>query len=206
MLLLAAVWAGLGVSAAAQTKNNEVGLLIGSEFIPENSLSGSPTVPLRYGNSETYQINYARRLVQKGKTGLWLEIPALAGPSHSINRSDPTLPKNLATFYLTPSLRVSLSPVSRLTPWLSFGGGYALFETSAKLANGTSNLNQLTSTGALQFGGGADFDTPVRMLFPIGLRVEVRDFYALGVPAFSVATGDQTQHNVTVSGGLILRF
>jgi hypothetical protein len=206
LLLLAGAWAGLVVAASAQTRNNELGLLIGAEFIRENSVLESPSIPLRYGKSEAFQINYARRLRQNEKVGLWLEIPALAGPSHSINRANPQLPTSLATFYATPSFRVSFSPASTFTPWLSIGGGYALFETSVKLANGTSNPDQLTNTAALQFGGGVDIKTPVHFLLPIGLRAEVRDFYALDVPAFSVATGDQTQHNLTVSGGLILRF
>lgn len=205
-MLRTAVWTGLVVSASAQTENNELGLLIGAEVIPGTSISGTPSIPLRYGRSETFQLNYARRLRQYDKAALWLEFPALAGPSHSIQQSDPSLPTSLATFYVTPSFRVALPPGSRFTPWLSFGGGYSLFETSAKLANGTSNLFQLTSVAALQFGGGIDVKTPVRVLFPVALRVEVRDFYTLSGPALRSATAGPAQHNVAVSGGLILRF
>jgi hypothetical protein len=206
LLLVAIMFSGLVVSTAAQAQNNEIGLLIGAEFIPESSVPGTPAVSVRYGNSEAFQINYAHRLVQKDKIGLWLEVPALAGPSHSINGGNPDLPTSLATFYATPSFRIKFSPASTFAPWLSFGGGYTLFETSAKLASGTRNSNQLTSTAALQFGGGVDIKTPIHIFLPIALRAEVRDFYSLGAPTFSIATDDQNQHNVAVSGGLVLRF
>ncbi len=205
-VLLTAVWAGLLVPASAQTRDNELGLLIGSEFIPGNSISGTSSIPLRYGSSETFQLNYARKLRHYDKVALWLEFPALVGPSHPIKHNDPSLPTSLATFYVTPSFRVGLSSGSTFTPWLSFGGGYALFETSAKLSNGTPNLTQLTSAGTLQFGGGIDAKTPIHLFFPIGLRAEVRDFYPLSGPALQSVTVGHAQHHIAVSGGLILRF
>ena len=205
-LLLVSVGFILAASASAQSQNNEVGLLLGAEFIPANSTASSLSAPLSYGDSVTFQLNYARRLKQNNRAALWLEFPALAGPSHSITNGSGSLPISLATFFATPSFRVAFSPASRFTPWVSFGGGYALFETSESFANGSPNPNRLTNTAALQFGGGLDVKTPIHILLPIGFRAEVRDFYALDVPAFAIAVNDQHQHNINLSGGLILRF
>jgi hypothetical protein len=63
-----------------------------------------------------------------------------------------------------------------------------------------------TSTGALQFGGGIDVRTPIKIFLPIGLRGEVRDFYSFDTLEFATPVRGNRQHNVIVSGGFILRF
>ena len=57
-----------------------------------------------------------------------------------------------------------------------------------------------------QFGGGVDFRTPLRILFPISLRAEIRDFHALDTPAFGVPVGHSTQDNIITSGGFVIHF
>ena len=37
-----------------------------------------------------------------------------------------------------------------------------------------------------QFGGGIDVRTRLKLLFPTGLRGELRDFYTLRAPSFGV--------------------
>jgi hypothetical protein len=108
--------------------------------------------------------------------------------------------------YATPGFRFSIAPEKSLSPWLSFGGGYAFYESSEKLASGVSNPNRFRSTGAFQFGGGVDFQTPLHFLFPIGIRAEVRDFYALDTPNFTTPVRESHQHNVVASGGLVVRW
>jgi hypothetical protein len=48
--------------------------------------------------------------------------------------------------------------------------------------------------------------TRVKLLFPIGLRGEFRDFYTLGNPSFGVPVLRSDQHNLVVSGGLVVHF
>lgn len=70
----------------------------------------------------------------------------------------------------------------------------------------TPNTNRIgTNRGAVQFGAGLDLRTPVKILFPIGLRVEVRDFYS-GKPNYGANASDGYQHNVVFSGGFTLHF
>jgi len=135
----------------------------------------------------------------------WKKVPALAIPLQDITSSNGIVPRNYDSFFVTPGLRVKLAPSQRVSPWLSAGGGYALFDESANRMDGTHNTTRGTSGGALQFGGGVDIRTPIKVLFPIGLRAEVRDLYT-AKPNYNVSTGGGFQHNVVLSGGIVLHF
>jgi hypothetical protein len=205
-LILALVFVSASfVSAQHKEENNQLGFMLGAEFIPDQSTATAPSVPVELGNSEVFQLNFAHRLAGT-HSQLWLEFPAAAGPSHSVHSNNLVTPVSLATFYVTPSLRVNFAAQRKFSPWLSFGGGYALFEGSERLRNGQDNPDRFTNTGALQFGGGVDIRTPLKVLKPIGLRAELRDFYSLDTPRFITAIREDRQHNVIVSGGFILRF
>ena len=193
--------------ASAQTKpeNNQLGLLLGAEFIGDHSTATSPSVVVNFGRSEALQLNFAHR-IRGENTQLWLESPSVAGPSHNVKSTNTTTPVSLATFYTTPSFRVNFNAQRRFSPWASFGGGYALYEGSELLRNGSNNLSRFVNTAALQFGGGVDVRTKIKVLKPIGLRAEVRDFYSFDTPRFNNAISEDRQHNIVVSGGFILRF
>ena len=197
----------LGAVATAQDdKKNELGLLLGIEFVPSNTLAAAPGGPVTFGKSEVFQVNFARRLFRGEKAALWLEFPALAGPSHTVRAANLATPVSVATFYLTPSFRVNFVPKGKLSPWVSFGGGYSLYETSETFVSGAPNTNRLTNTAALQFGGGLDVRTPYRVLVPVNLRFEVRDFYSFDAQDVNAALRNSGQHGVVVSGGLLLRW
>ncbi len=197
----------LSAAAAAQDeKKNELGLLLGFESVPSNALATAPGGEVKFGKSEVFQVNYARRIVRGNKAALWFEVPAAAGPSHSIRSANTATPVSVATFYLTPSFRVNFAPSRTLSPWLSAGGGYSLFETSESYRNGAKNTNRLTNTAALQFGGGVDVRTPYRLLVPVNLRLELRDFYSFEGQTINAAVKNAGQHGVVFSGGFILRW
>lgn len=207
MFLLMTMLVLFGASAAAQDdKNNEVGLLLGVEFVPDSNLALAPGGPVAIGNSEVFQVNFARKLLTREKAELWLEFPAAAGPSHSIRNADPATPTSVATFYLTPSLRVMFAPRRKVSPWLSFGGGYSLFETSESYANGAKNADRLTHSAALQIGGGVDIKTPIKVLVPVTLRAELRDFYSFDAQRINARLDRTGQHGVVASGGIVLRW
>src|SRR5262249_7973504 len=104
----------------------------------------------------------------------------------------------------TPSLRAGFGPSRTISPWISAGGGYALFDESAKRIDGTPNLHG-TGGRAAQFGAGVDIRTPIKVLLPLGLRLEVRDLYS-SKPQYNVNTGGGLQHNLVFSGGMVLHF
>jgi len=61
----------------AQEEKNELGLLLGAEFIPRAATTSNQK--LNFGRSVTYSVDYARRL-SSGSTALLLEFPFAAGP------------------------------------------------------------------------------------------------------------------------------
>ena len=180
---------------------------VGGEFIPSNLTAPPAAVgEVDYSSSLSLELTYSRELHHFGSHSIWLDVPALVGPSHRISSANPALPTSNATFYVTPSARFDFASHRGFTPWVSAGGGYGLFETSDFLNGGTNNPTIHTHTGVLQFGGGVDVKTPIRIWKPIGLRGEFRDFFALSQPTYFAPVTGHTQHNLTVSGGLTARF
>lgn len=196
--------------SAQALKKNQLGFLVGGEFISSNSLTpaaaGGANPKIDSTRSLSLELNYGREVHDFRHASLWLDVPALVGPNHKIAASNPFLPTSNATFYVTPSARLAVDIKGPVTPWLSTGFGYGLFETSDSLGGGAGNPTIHTHTGVAQFGGGVDIATPLRVLFPIGLRGEFRDFYALSQPTYLVPVTGGSQHNLTVSGGLNIRF
>lgn len=195
---------GAVASLNAQTdRKNEIGLLLGGTVTPAvNAASGEA---VQIGSGITFQLTYARLLHDLTKLGLYFEIPALAIPLQKITALNGAVPRNYDSFFVTPALRLKFEPQASFSPWLSAGGGYALFDESAERIDGAHNTTRGTSGGVLEFGGGVDIRTPIKVLFPIGLRLEIRDFYTQK-PNYNVNTGGSFQHNIAASGGVVLHF
>jgi hypothetical protein len=196
---------GLSAAYAQDSRKNEIGLLLGATVTPALDVAGLGGSRLEIGSGTTFQLTYARRLVTVSHLALYFEVPALAIPLQDITASIGAVPRNYDSFFVTPGLRMKLAPTAGVSPWFSAGGGYALFDESANRIDGMHNTTRGTSGGALQFGGGVDVRTPIRVLFPISLRAEVRDLYS-AKPNYNVDTGGGFQHNVVFSGGLVLHF
>ncbi len=183
---------------------NELAFLIGATQTPRLGIAGNSS-SIEVGSGFTLQLTYARRIAETGVVAWYVEFPAVAIPLQDVTSNIGATATNYDSFFIAPSLRLKFRPHERFAPWFSAGGGYALFDEGAELRDGTPNVTRGTSTGALQFGGGIDVRTPIKVLFPIGLRVEVRDFYS-GKPTYNVRTDGTLQHNVVFSGGLLLTF
>ena len=195
----------LAQSQAQTNRKNELGLLLGATVTPQLKASAPTPTNIEIGSGITFQLTYARQLSRRRNASFYLEVPALAVPLQNIKTLLGAAPRNYDSFFVAPGLRLKLVPHARVSPWLSAGGGYALFDESAERVSGTHNLTRGTSGGAVQFGAGIDMKTPVRLLVPIGARLEARDFYT-SKPTYNVNTGGSFQHNVVFSGGLVLRF
>jgi hypothetical protein len=195
----------VAVPTQAQTSGkNELAFLLGATRTPSIAIAGNAS-SIEVGSGLTLQLTYARQLAETGTLAWYLEFPAVAIPLQDVNNGIGATPTNYDSFFVAPSLRFKFRPREGISPWLSAGGGYALFDESAERRDGTHNVTRGTSTGTLQFGGGIDVRTPVKVLFPIGLRAEVRDFYT-GKPTYNVNTVGGLQHNVVFSGGLLVTF
>ena len=193
----------IAYSASAQETKNEVGFLLGSEQIPGSTTTAG--APLSVGGSVAFSFDYARRL--KGeRIALFAEIPFAAAPSHRGGSSQPGTATSLATLYVVPSLRLQAFADRRFSPWVSGGFGYGWLETSALLNNGAPNPAINRYTGTAQFGGGVDIRTPLHLLFPISLRAELRDYYAVDAANYGTSLRQQGQHDIVPAGGFVIHF
>ena len=199
-LLLAGL---IACSASAQETKNEAGFLLGSEQIPGSTTTAG--VPLSLGGSVAFSFDYARRLTGK-HTVFFAEIPFAAAPSHRGGSSQPGTATSLAALYVIPSLRVQGFADRRFSPWLSGGFGFGWLETSALLNNGVPNPEINRYTGTAQFGGGVDIRTPLKLVFPITLRAELRDYYAVDAANYGTALRQQGQHDIVPAGGFVIHF
>ena len=194
----------LCLSAAAQTETkNELGLSLGAGLVPQRSTSAGQS--LNFGASIAFSADYAR-LIRNGKTSLFAECPFVAEPANSVQSTNLQSIVSLATIFVVPSVRVKFGSGAGISPWLSGGFGYGIREGSEFFGNGQRNGSRYQSTGAAQFGAGVDVRTPIRVLFPLSLRVEVRDYYSVSNPTFGTAVQGGGQHNVVASGGMVISF
>ena len=193
----------MAYSASGQETKNDVGFLLGSEQIPGSTTTAG--APLSVGGSVAFSFDYARRL--KGeRTALFVEIPFAAAPSHRGGSSQPGTATSLATLYVVPSLRLQAFAGRRFSPWLSGGFGYGWLETGTLLNNGAPNPAINRNTGTAQFGGGVDVRTPLHLLFPISLRAELRDYYAVDAANYGTSLRQQGQHDIVPAGGFVMHF
>jgi hypothetical protein len=186
----------LGGSLAAQ--DHELGLTLGRINGPSRTIAGG-TANLDSGIA--LQANYGYRFWSNRHLSLSADVHFLANGQREVRGANPALTRDIATLFVTPGLRVKFAPVRRISPWISGGAGYALYEQSFFRIDGASNpAPRFTHRGAVMFGGGADFP----LWRWIGGRLEMRDFYT-GNPSLNTALRSG-QHNVVVGGGLLLRF
>jgi hypothetical protein len=158
------------------------------------------------GHQFAFQAAAAYRFADAGPASFYLELPVAVIPSQRVTLTgfSGTL-AHINSAFVTPSLRVKLLPRAPISPFVSFGAGWARYSLTQNVVN----------KGALQYGGGLD----VKTLFPhLDLRFEVRDFVT-GNPGFlpsRIVVGNQLftgtlegglhHHNVLPSAGIVFRF
>jgi len=189
-------------SAMAASDKNEIGLLLGGIRTGQREITSFPGGTADIQTGKTYQVNYGRRFYSGKSTALYWEIHFTGTPSTDIQSTNLSVPRNYASLFLTPGIRVKFLPQSPLSPYLVVGGGYGRFDESDFLITDQPNTGKRgTNTGAFDFGGGADW----KVWRFISARGEVRDFIS-GNPQLHVSLSGSKQHNVLISGGFALGF
>src|SRR5262249_20756380 len=151
------------------------------------------------GSGLAYQATYAHLFTGNRLVGWGLEVPFVALPSQDVQSPSSSSPRNYASIFITPGIRVTFVSTSAISPSASVGGGYARFAESTTLVTGAPNTFKTgANKGALQYGGGVDFKTPFRNPVPLVLRGEIRDFYS-GQPRLNIERPRNGQHNVIIS-------
>lgn len=192
-LFCLAALAGFPIVAAAQA--NEIALTGGGDFVSNANVN--------VGRSWGIQGSFAHRLLSAPLVGLYGELPIAAGfnARPQLNQACIAVfpppaacasqPFNYSSIFVTPGLKLRIGGPG-LAPYVAVGGGIGHFSGSGSSGSST--------TGVLSYGGGVD----ITVLPIVGLRGEVRD-YNSGFPAFGLK-GSGRQHNLFVTGGLVLRF
>jgi opacity protein-like surface antigen len=188
---------------AAVAQNNQVSALIGRTFVSDQGIPGANfTNPIvHFGNGLTFEGSYARHLLGSGFTRIWGEVPAAINFDEDLATGANVIPEGYKSIFVTPAVRANFFSTTAISPWASFGGGFAYFKPSSTLLFGGSSPSKSNTTGALQFGAGLD----VRFHPKFSVRGEVRDYWT-GVPDLNVKTTNTRQHNYFVGGGIIYHF
>ncbi|MGB2901071.1 MAG: hypothetical protein WBB89_17575 [Candidatus Acidiferrum sp.] len=200
------VFLALGLLAStfpvlASAQSNDITLSLGGIAAQSRTLRSPPAGSTQISADVSLGANYGHRLLHAEVAALYAEIQFVALPNRSVTPANAIVPQNYASLYVTPGLRLKVLPRARLSPWVALGGGYALYEQSAKLSNGQNTTSKFLNRGVFDFGGGLDY----RLFRFFGLRGEVRDFVS-GNPNLNVALSSSTQHNIVASGGISVRF
>jgi hypothetical protein len=195
-LMLSSVDPAIAQEAAPR---HEIGLTLGGLFSNDRS-DGATGVNV--GPGSALQANYGFRFLGGDKAALYGEVHLLANPLRDVTSPDQSLTRDVATLFVTPGIRVKFSPNRGLAPYLAIGGGWADYQHSTTtLAGGPNPAPQTVHHGAFDYGGGVDL-TFWRF---VGLRAEIRDFYA-GGPSYNTPSVRGGQHNLVAGGGLVLKF
>jgi hypothetical protein len=205
-ILLVGVLAGFAQAQdeSERTPHNEFSVLAGRNFVSSRPIVGATFFnnKVNYGGAATFEFNYARRVYDRGFLALNLEVPFILSFDQDLGTGANLIPDAYKFFFVTPSARLHAFADTRVSPWVSFGGGFGHFSESSTLLYGGPNPGQAgTTTGVLQIGGGLD----VRVYRAFGLRAEIRDLWS-GMPQLNVNTGGTRQTNIFVSGGITYHF
>jgi outer membrane protein with beta-barrel domain len=194
------VLSGAGVAAAQDAgAKHEIGLTLGG-LLGSDRTAGATHLDLTSGIA--LQANYGYRLLGGRKAALYGEVHLLANPLRDVSSSVRTLTANVATLFVTPGIRFKLFPSGAIAPYVAAGGGWADYEQSTTTLDGRpTSAPRTVNHGVFDYGGGVDF----KFWRFVGLRAEVRDFYA-GGPAYNTSAIRGGQHNVVAGGGLVLKF
>jgi hypothetical protein len=200
----------LGRSAAAQDEKNELTGILGRIIISDQGIHGpnAPTVNpfVRSGKGLTFEINYARRLFGTEIYAISAEVPAVFNLDEDLGSGGDVVPSDYKQIFVTPSVRVNLFPATKVSPWVSFGGGFGHFSEGSNLNYYGANPGSSSTSGVIQGGLGLDVSPFLKRFSHFSFRGEARDFYS-GTPNLPLAdTGKTRQHNYFVGGGVIWHF
>ena len=192
---------------AVQTsaQNNELTGSLGRTLISHQVIPGAPSFDpdLRFGKGLSFEVNYARHVVDAGELlSVYLEVPFLGNPDEDLTAAQNVIPQQFSSYFVTPAARLNLFSDQAVSPWVSFGGGFGHFSESSTLLFGGSNPGKTgTTTSVFEAGAGLD----VRLFHSFSLRGEVRDFWS-GKPQLNVTTGNSRQRNLFVGLGVVWHF
>lgn len=200
-LLMMALLIALGCDAAF-AQANEFAFTSGGLKIGERGFDLPRPGFIKFSTGFTYELNYARRLVDAKIAALYFEVPLAGTPRTTLKTDNALSPRSYSSIFFTPGLKLKLLPGRKYSPFAVMGGGLAHFRESDTTIGNQPNANQTSKTDAV-FDFGFGLDVKVRSI--LSIRGEVRDFYS-ELPPLNVRALRDRQHNALISAGIVLRF
>jgi opacity protein-like surface antigen len=202
-------WLGMLLGAGTlfgQAPRHELAFTLGytrSGTLPVEGAAGLVGLPpITLSSGTALQASYGYRVAGGSDLAVYVGAHFLANPQRRLASPLDYVTRDIASLYLVPDVVVKFRPTERVSPWVTAGGGYGLYEQSTLTNSGTGNpAARRVNRGVFLYGAGAD----VRLVRFLALRGEVRDFFT-GTPAYNVALRRFGQHNVVIGGGFVLRF
>jgi hypothetical protein len=195
--------------AQNQQPKNEIAIGIGHTFVSDQGVPNTSFFDntVHSGKGLSFNFLYARQLkfFKWADSALGIELPVIYNPDEDLNFGQDEVPKQYASLFATPAVRVSFVRDFFISPWVSLGGGVGYFTASKDLVFFGSNPGpRIKTTGVMH--GGIGFDVPLpRKLYDVRFRFEARDNWS-GEPPINVNTGHTREHNYYVGGGAVFRF
>ena len=178
---------------ALAAQKHDIGLLLGREVVVNR-----PGIDAASGTA--FYANYGHRLINARVAALYVEVPFVATPQHAVKSANVLVPKDFASLFVTPGVKVKFGSFLPVVPFVAAGAGYGQFEQSVSRQDDKPNAGpRRTHTAAFDIGGGVEIKLP----FPwIRLRGEIRDFIS-GNPSLNAPLAGK-QHNVFAGVGISL--
>lgn len=200
MLFILAVVLLIGQSAHGQ--RHEIAFTSGGLKIGERGFDLPQPGFLEFGTGFTYEISYARRLLDARVAAVYFELPLAGTPRTKVKTTNVLSPDSYSSIFFTPGLKLKLLPGRKYSPFATMGFGLSRFNESDETIDNQPNPNGGSETsGVFSFGFGLD----VRVVSILSIRGQVRDFYA-ELPPLNVRALRERQHNALISAGVVLRF
>src|ERR1017187_10455489 len=122
-LTIGAVLAVCTFAAQAAAQKNELSGTLGRTFISNQGIQGvlSYDPELRFRNGLTFEINYARRVMDGPFWSLAVEVPFVVNHDELLQAAQSVVPGQYSSIFITPAARLNLFPEQAVSPWVSFG-------------------------------------------------------------------------------------
>src|SRR6266852_4042528 len=186
----------------ALAQKHEVAFTGGGLRVGERGLDLPQPGFLRFSTGFTYELSYARRLIDARLAALYFEVPLAGTPRTTIKTTNAVSPNSYSSIFFTPGIKVKLLPGGKYSPFATLGAGLAhLREGDTTIANQPNPNRNSTNDTVFAFGFGLD----VKVVSRLSIRGEVRDFYS-ELPPLNVRALSDRQHNALISAGIVLRF
>jgi len=151
----------LAVSALAQDEKNEVGGILGRTFIADQGIHNATYFDpiIHTGKGLTIEGEYARRFLVTPIYSISAEGLLLYNWDVDLNAGEyghSVVPSDLKKLFVTPAARVNFFPTTAVSPWVSFGAGFAHISQSDQLVYGGTNPGKSTTSAVIEAGFGLD--------------------------------------------------